>query len=154
VSAAVGRARRSGDAPPRSTVVRRRSRSLIRRSSGTSFAPLALVSAICVAAVVFGVLLEQVILAQSAFKLARVRRQMAAAEARNQELTLEVTKLSSPSRIERYARTALGMVEPAQVSYIVAGVGSADRRVARHPGGEAYGAAGGVGAAAAAAAAD
>lgn len=151
MSAAEARARRSGDASARSTVVRRRSRSLIRRSSGTSFAPLALLSAICVAAVVFGVLLEQVILAQSAFKLARVRRQMAAAEARNQELTLEVTKLSSPSRIERYARTALGMVEPARVSYIVAGLGSADRRVARHT---APDGAGDGGAAAAAAAAD
>jgi cell division protein FtsL len=105
---------------------------LIRRSPGTRAAPIAILGAICVAVVVVGVLLEQVVLAQSAFKLARVRRELAGAEARNEALTLEVTKLQSPARIERYAHDALGMVAPTRVQYIVAAVGSAERRVARH----------------------
>lgn len=114
------------------SVVRRRSRATVRRSPGTRLAPFGVLAAICLAAVVFGVLLEQVILAQSAFKLASIRRQTAAAEARNESLLLEVTKLQSPSRIERHARSVLGMVEPARVEYIVAAVRSQERRVARH----------------------
>jgi cell division protein FtsL len=114
------------------SVVRRRSRPTVRRSPGTRLAPLGVLAAICVAAVVFGVLLEQVILAQSAFKLASIRRQTAMAEARNEALLLEVTKLQSPSRIERYARSALGMVEPARIEYIVAAVRSQERKIARH----------------------
>jgi cell division protein FtsL len=115
------------------SVARRRSRPSVRRNPATRLAPLGALAAVCVAAVVFGVLLEQVILAQSAFKLASIRRQTIAAEARNEALLLEVTKLQSPSRIERYARSALGMVEPARVEYVVAGVGSRAQRVARHP---------------------
>lgn len=127
--------------------LRRRSRLLIRRGPGTRSAPLVVLAAICVAAVTFGVLLEQVILAQSAFKLARIRRQMAEAEARNDRLLLEVTKLQSPARIERYARTVLGMTEPPQVDYIVAEVPPTDRRVARvapHTSGAGRGAAAGT----------
>ena len=66
-------------------------------------------------ALVFGVLLEQVILAQSAFKMARVRREMIRADATNQELLLQMTRLSSPQRIETYARGQLGMTEPGNV---------------------------------------
>ena len=115
------------------SVVRRRSRPTVRRGSGTRLAPLGALAAVCIAAVVFGVLLEQVILAQSAFKLASIRRQTAAAEARNEALLLEVTRLQSPSRIERYARSVLGMVKPARVEYVVAAVRSPEQRVARHP---------------------
>jgi cell division protein FtsL len=121
-----------GDPSASLALVRRRSRSLIRRGAGTRLAPVAVIAAILVAGVVFGVLLEQVILAQSAFKLARIRQEMAAAEARNEALTLEVTKLQSPSRIEHFARAALGMVEPADVEYIVASVRMSEQRVARH----------------------
>jgi cell division protein FtsB len=110
---------------PRLRLVRRRSRALVQRSPGTRLAPVALLVAICTAALVVAVLLEQVILAQSAFKLARIRRQTAAAEARNQELLLRTTKLQSPRRLERYARTRLGMVAPGSVEYIVADVGTA-----------------------------
>jgi hypothetical protein len=53
------------------------------------------------------------------------------AEARNEALLLEVTKLQSPSRIERYARSVLGMVEPARIEYIVAAVRSQERKLAR-----------------------
>jgi cell division protein FtsL len=112
-------------------LVRRRSRSLIRRGAGTRLAPLAALAGVCVAALLFGVLLEQVILAQSAFKLARVRRQMTAAEVRNEELTLEVTKLASPTRIERHARRVLGMVAPSDVEYVVAAVRAREPRIAR-----------------------
>jgi hypothetical protein len=111
--------------PPKLRLVRRRSRVLVKRSPGTRLASLALVSAICVGGLVFGVLLEQVILAQSAFKLARIRRQIAAADATNQELLLRMTRLESPRRLERYARTRLGMVGPRRVEYLVADLGRA-----------------------------
>jgi len=122
--------RDGGPARPGLRLIRRRSRALLKRTRGTRFAPVALVSAICAGAVVFGVLLEQVFLAQSAFKLSGVRRQAAAAEARHQELLLRVTKLQSPRRLERFARDRLGMVAPGGVEYIVADVGRPDAAVA------------------------
>jgi cell division protein FtsL len=114
---------------PHLRLVRRRSRALIDRRS-TRLAPLAVLAAICVAAVVLTVLLEQVVLAQSAFKMSRVRKSMMAAEARNQELLLDVTKLQSPGRIERFARDTLGMVEPDNLEYVVARVRAPGTRVA------------------------
>jgi cell division protein FtsB len=114
-------------------LIRRRSRGLIKRGRGTRFAPIAVVTAICAAALVFGVLLEQVFLAQSAFKLARIRREMAEAEDRNQALVLRMTKLQSPRRIERFARARLDMVDPGGVEYIVADVGRPDGAVAVRP---------------------
>jgi cell division protein FtsL len=134
VTVAHPRARADATEPagPRLGLIRRRSRSLIRRRPGTRLAPLGAVVAILVAALVFGVLLEHVVLAQSAFKLARVRRQIALAEDDNQDLLLRVTKLESPTRIERFARERLGMVEPhpADVDYVVADIGARDARVA------------------------
>ncbi|CAN5614665.1 hypothetical protein BH24ACT26_BH24ACT26_05490 [soil metagenome] len=120
----------SGSSEPSLRVIRRRSRGLIKRGRNTRLAPFAALAAICAAALIFGVLLEQVILAQSAFKLSRVRRDIVSAEARNQELLLAMTKLQSPGRIQRYARTKLGMVEPSSTEYIVARVGSLDNGVA------------------------
>lgn len=111
-------------------LIRRRSRSLIRRGPQTRMAPLAALAAIFVAVLVFGVLLEQVILAQSAFELAHIRQRTAAAEARNQELLLEMTRLQSPARIEGYARRWLGMVDPTSIEYVVADIGASDRAVA------------------------
>lgn len=81
---------------------------------------------VCVVTIVFGVLLERVILAQSAFKLAQFRNQLVAAEERQEELLLESSSLASPDRIEHYARTALGMVDASIVEYIVADVPAAD----------------------------
>ncbi len=107
---------------PALEVVRRKSRRLIKRRAQRRFAPLAIAVTICVAAVVFGVLLEQVILAQSAFKLERVRESTAREQARHEELLLESARLESPARIERYARIDLGMVDPSSVEYIVADV--------------------------------
>lgn len=112
-------------------VVRRRSRNLIRRGDGRRVAPLAVLAGICALAIVFGVLLEQVVLAQSAFRLARIRHRLVQAEERHERLMLQVAGLESPERIERFARERLGMVEPRpeQLQYVVADVRSrAERR--------------------------
>jgi cell division protein FtsL len=103
---------------------KRRSRKLIKRSATRRLAPLAIVGAIAIAATIFAVLLEQVVLAQSAFDLAGVREGIAKAEARHEELLLEAARLDSSARIERYARDTLGMIdpEPTNVQYIVADV--------------------------------
>jgi cell division protein FtsB len=83
---------------------------------------MVIVGAIVAVTLVFGVLLEQVVLAQSAFKLAHVRERFVAAERKQEELRLEAARLESPARIERYARDVLGMVSPQQVTYIVADI--------------------------------
>jgi cell division protein FtsL len=75
-----------------------------------------------IVAVVIGVLLEQVVLAQSAFKVGRLREEVFEAEARHQELLLEATRLGSPGRIERFARDQLGMVEASRIEYVEAKV--------------------------------
>ena len=110
-------------------VVRRRSRKLVTRSPGTRVAPLAIVAAIGVAAVIAAVLLEQVMLAQSAFHLSDLRTELQEAEAAHEELLLESATLDSATRIERYARETLGMIEPppGTVRYIVADVGRGGR---------------------------
>jgi cell division protein FtsL len=104
--------------------VRRRSRKLIRRGFSTRFAPTAIIATIGVVAVVVTVLLMQVVLAQSAFQLAKIRQDVVEAETRHQELLLEATRLGSPGRIEEYAMNELGMVKPqaSDVDYIVADV--------------------------------
>jgi cell division protein FtsB len=89
---------------------------------------------IAVIAIVAGVLLEQVVLAQSAFKLQAMNKRLAGAETRQEELLAEMALLESPGRIERYARTNLGMIEPTNVEYIVANarvVNGSDNRLAR-----------------------
>ena len=121
---------------PRLTVVKRRSRRLIKRDGSTRFAPLLVAMTIFVGAVIFAVLLEQVILAQSAFKLASMRTEIATAEAERQELLLEVTKLQSPARVERFARQVLGMVEPATLQYVVADIAPPGTRGKQRPGRE------------------
>ncbi|MDQ3986933.1 MAG: cell division protein FtsL [Actinomycetota bacterium] len=85
---------------------------------------MAILTSIVVATAVVAVLLEQVVLAQSAFKLSRVREQVEVAETRHQELLLEVTRLGSPGRIERVAMEELGMVPPdsQRTEYVVANV--------------------------------
>lgn len=111
----------AGSRPPLS-VVRRKNRRLIKRGESRRAAPMAIVGGLLVAAVVFGVLLEQVVLAQSAFQLQSLRERVAEAGAEHEELVLEAATLESEGRIERFARTELGMVEPAEVRYIVADV--------------------------------
>lgn len=101
-------------------LVRRRSRKLIKRKGPRRVAPVAIVAVILTGAIVFGILLEQVVLAQTSFKLARLSAETQKAQAQNGELLLKASRLGSPSRIEHYARTRLGMVDPTNLQYIVA----------------------------------
>ncbi len=86
--------------------------------------PLAVVAVVCVLGIVFGVLLERVMLAQSAFELTRLMRRVEAADEYRSKLTFEVARRENPGRIEQYAREQLGMVDPdpATMQYIVADV--------------------------------
>lgn len=126
-------------------VVRRKQRGLIKRTGSRRAAPALIVLSILVVATVGGVLLEQVILAKSAFEMAQIREDMAAAEDEHSQLLLDAARLGSSDRIERYAIERLGMVRPlpARVQYIVADVPSNwSRSVARRgsptrPGGSA-----------------
>lgn len=119
---AVRRAR-SAPARTRLTVARRRKkRGLLKRSGARRAMPGYIVVMVVVLAIVAGVLLEQVMLAQSAFRLSDINRSLSAAEARQEELLAELAELESPGRIERYARTQLGMTDPVAVEYIVANV--------------------------------
>jgi cell division protein FtsL len=103
-------------------VVRRRTKVLIKRREARRVAPLYIAAAIAVAGIVAGVLLTQVVLAQSAFRLSTINKKLVAAESRQEQLLAEMADLESPGRIERHARTALGMVDPEQVEYVVARV--------------------------------
>ncbi len=111
---------------------------MIKRAGGRRLAPTALAGIILAGAIVVGVLLEQVVLAQSAFKLAKIRKEVAEAEELHQELLLEAARLESPGRIERVARRDLAMVEPTGVEYIVADVAT-DRDERMNPRGLAEG---------------
>ncbi|MFN2587407.1 MAG: hypothetical protein ABR613_04715 [Actinomycetota bacterium] len=93
-------------------------------------APLAVVAVVCVLGIVFGVLLERVMLAQSAFDLTGLMRRVEAADERRSKLTFEVARRENPGRIEQYARGQLGMVDPdpATMQYIVADVTARARR--------------------------
>lgn len=114
--------RRLAPPAPRLGVARRRSKRLIKRGNARRIAPAYIAVAIAISAIVAGVLLEQVVLAQSAFKLSAINKRLAAAEVRQEELLAEVAQLESPGRIERYARTHLGMVDPTNVEYVVVDV--------------------------------
>jgi cell division protein FtsL len=105
-------------------IVRRRSRKLIKRRNPRRVAPLAIIAVILSGAIVSGVLLEQVMSAQTAFRLSRLTAATQAAQEKNGELLLQATRLGSPARIERYARTKLGMVDPTDLQYIIANVHS------------------------------
>ncbi len=98
---------------------RLRRRGLVTRTGARKAAPWAIAAAIAAVALVFGILLEQVVLAQSAFKLTEIKRDIAEEQALQEELRLEAARLASPARIERLARTELGMVDPIDVGYIV-----------------------------------
>jgi cell division protein FtsL len=112
-SAASTRARtRTRNRRPPVRATRRRSRKLIVRKGTRRIAPLTIAGAMVVLAVVFTVLLEQVVLAQSAFKLASLREELFEAEETRQELRLEAERLANSDRIERIARDELGMIDP------------------------------------------
>lgn len=116
---------RRASKPELKVVSRRKKKGLINRA-GTRLAPLTIVAVITIGGIVAGILLEQVVLAQSAFKLTKIRQELTAAEETRELLMLEAAKLDSAARIERYAREKLGMVdpEPHMVRYIVADIRS------------------------------
>lgn len=105
-------------------VVRRGSDDLMVRAGTRRLASFGIAATIVVLGVVFAVLLEQVVLAQSAFKLKGIQDDLVAAESRHRGLMLEAAKLESSERIERFARDRLGMVKPDMrtVGYIQADV--------------------------------
>jgi cell division protein FtsL len=105
-------------------IVRRKRRGLIQRSSSRRATPLVIGGVIMVALLIATVLLEQVLMAQSAFKLGEIRQRTERAEAQQQELVLQVTQLENHERIEAFARTQLGMVETnvAGSEYMVADI--------------------------------
>lgn len=105
------------------SVVRRRDRRLVKRGRTRLMAPAVVVAVILVAAAVFGILLAQVVLAQSGFKMQQLREEVAEAEETHARLVLKAAKLSSAERIERVAIEELGMVFPETApEYIVANV--------------------------------
>lgn len=119
--ARVGAARRK---TPRShlKVVRRRKKGLILRSGSRRVAPLFVAAVLVVITTISVVLMEQVLLAQTAFKVSQMREEIVKAEARQAELILQAAQLGSSERIERVATRDLGMVSPEEVQYMVANV--------------------------------
>ncbi len=107
-------------------VPRRKGKGLIKRTGTRRVSPLTILGGIAIAAVIAAILLEQVVLAQSAFKLTKIRNELTQAEENREVLMLEAAKLDSAARIERYARETLGMIdpEPQNVRYIVADIRS------------------------------
>lgn len=120
------------DKPDLKVVKRRTSKKLIKRTGARRLAPFTIIAAIAIAAIVSGILLEQVVLAQSAFKLQKIRLELAEAEENREVLMLEAAKLDSDARVERYARETLGMVDPPPhaIRYIVADIGRAGKGAA------------------------
>lgn len=108
-------------AAPKSTLRLVRRKRSARRSKSRRFAPAIVCVAVIIAAVSV-VLIEQVMLAQTAFKVAQMREQIVKAEARHAELVLQAAQLGSSERIERVARRDLNMVPPEEVHYVVANV--------------------------------
>ena len=120
-----GAARRPAPAretDPRLRLVRRRSRKLVRRRPHRLLAPATTLGLVSVAVLIFAILLEQVMLSQSAFDLTRLRERLEAAEDRHQRLTFEAARLDDPERIEDYARDRLGMILPEDVRFMVADI--------------------------------
>lgn len=113
---------RSATRKPDLRVVHRRSRA--NKGEARRSLSVLIGGGVVAIAIVAAILLEQVVLVQSAFHLSDLRKQLEAAEARHEELVLEASQLDSSARIERYARENLGMVNPvpAGVEYIVANI--------------------------------
>ncbi|MFP5352356.1 MAG: septum formation initiator family protein [Actinomycetota bacterium] len=111
--------------PELKVVPRRKSKKLIKRTGARRLAPFTIMASIAIAGIVSAILLEQVVLAQSAFELHQIRLELAEAEENREVLMLEAAKLDSDARVERYARETLGMVDPSPqfVRYIVADIG-------------------------------
>ena len=121
----VRRAQKRPAAKPALRVVRRsKPQRLTAPDAGRRRVPMFVGGVIVVIALVFGILLEQVVLAQSAFRLTEHRARLQAAEEHHETLQRKAARLESPARIERFARQVLGMVDPVAtgVQYIVADI--------------------------------
>src|SRR5919106_340060 len=132
VAPAPARARRPQ--PRNLSVVRRKRRSLIQRGPSRRMTPLVIGGVMLVTLLIATVLLEQVLMAQSAFKLEEIRSRTERAETRHQELVLEVTRLENKERIEQYAVSELGMraTDATTSEYMVADIPlTADSRLAQ-----------------------
>jgi cell division protein FtsL len=127
-------------------VVRRKKRGLIKRSNSRKIAPALVLLGILIAATIGTILLEQVVLAQSAFKLSDIRAELERAEEKHSQLLLQAAKLGSSERIKNVAVNDLGMVYPTETGYIVADVHSdwAARLAGSPTNATATGAAGGI----------
>ena len=103
---------------------KRRSRNLVKKSEERRSLTAYICAGLFAVAVVAAILMEQVMLAQSAFHLSDLRRDLQAAEEKHEVLLLQAARLDSSARIERYARENLGMVDPAPggIQYIVADI--------------------------------
>lgn len=123
---------RSAKKPDLKVVQRRKTKKLIKRTGARRMAPFTILASIVIAGIVSAILLEQVVLAQSAFELQTIRQELTKAEEDREVLMLEAAKLESAARIERYARETLGMVDPPphSVRYIVADIGLTRRGAA------------------------
>lgn len=117
-------AARSYSRPKLEVVGRKGRRGLIKRSGSRRLAPAGVAAAVLIGAIIFSILLEQVVLAQSAFDLAKLTARVNAAEESHQALLVQWARLQSQDRIEHYARTRLGMIDPppGDIQYVVANV--------------------------------
>lgn len=85
------------------------------QSAGMTFF---VVSAIAIAAFVFGLVLLNVFLAQSSFRLADLQAETANQEALYRKMRFEVAKAESPSRVAE-AATSMGLVVPDKQEYLI-----------------------------------
>ena len=115
------RARRAPAKKPQLRVVKKRNRA---KDEGRRSISIYVMAGFIATAIVSAILLEQVVLAQSAFQLSDLRSELISAEEKHEVLLLEAAQLDSSARIERYARENLGMVDPAPdgIQYIVADI--------------------------------
>ena len=118
------RTRASKQKPQLRVVQRRRGRKLSKTAPERRGVSVLIGGGIVAIAIVAAILLEQVVLVQSAFHLSEIRERLEEAEAQHEILVLEAARLDSSARIERYAREELGMVDPGPegVHYIVANI--------------------------------
>lgn len=66
----------------------------------------------------FSVVASQVFVAQNQDRIDRLNRELTEQQARYDRLRYKVAELESPERVAAAAQAKLGMVEPAQVTYV------------------------------------
>lgn len=109
--------RETGRPRPELRIVRNAKREqVLRRRRRTALVALA-VSAV-VALIVFGVVVAHVVLAQNQFALTKLEADSRNKQAEYERLRLEMSELESPNRIILVAHQRLGMVSPANVTYL------------------------------------